>query len=52
MMVTAVSNPDGSVAVVVFNPTGQEKNFAIELSGQSAQLSISKQAIQTIVIKP
>jgi len=52
MMVTAARNPDGSVAVVVFNPTEQEKILAIELSGQSAQLSISKQAIQTIVVKP
>lgn len=52
MMVTAAKNPDGSVAVVVFNPTEREKSLAIELSGQSAQLSVSRQAIQTIVIKP
>lgn len=52
IMVTAARNPDGSVAVVVFNPTEQEKNLAIELGGQAAPLSISKQAIQTIVIKP
>jgi glucosylceramidase len=52
IMVTAARNPDGSVAIVVFNPTEQEKNLAIELDGQAAPLSISKQAIQTIVIKP
>lgn len=50
LMVTAAQNPDGSIAVVVFNPTEQEKPLLITLGEQSAQATISKQAIQTIVI--
>jgi len=52
LLVTAAKNPDGSIAVVVFNPTEQAKDLSIALGNQSAPLSIGKQAIQTIVIKP
>ncbi|MEQ8702926.1 MAG: glycoside hydrolase family 30 protein [Phaeodactylibacter sp.] len=50
LQVTAARNPDGSIAVVLFNPTEQEKPFSITLGGQTAQATISKQAIQTIMI--
>jgi glucosylceramidase len=50
IMVTAVQNPDGSIAVIVFNPTETEKSFSIALHGQNVKASISPKAIQTIVI--
>jgi glucosylceramidase len=50
LMVTAAENPDGSIAVVVFNPSEAEKQLALTLGEKTAQVSISKQAIQTIVI--
>ncbi len=51
LMVTAAQNPDGSVAVVVFNPTEQEKAFTVAMGEKAASVTISKQAIQTIMIK-
>lgn len=49
LMVTAAQNPDGSVAVVVFNPTGSGKAFNILLQGQRANAVIKPKAIQTIL---
>jgi glucosylceramidase len=51
LMVTAAQNPDGSVAVVVFNPTETEKSFNISLKNRNVKATISAKAIQTIVIK-
>lgn len=51
LMVTAAQNPDGSVAVIVFNPTETEKSFSIALQNQNIKATISAKAIQTIVIK-
>lgn len=50
LMTTAAQNPDGTIAVVVFNPTEDEKQVVISLGAQSAQLKISNKAIQTILI--
>ena len=50
LMVTAAKNPDGSIAVVVFNEGETAKNFDLTLGDQTKQLSISAQAIQTITI--
>ncbi len=50
IMVTAAQNPDGSIAVVVFNPTEKEKQMTISLGEKSTQLKISDKAIQTILI--
>jgi glucosylceramidase len=49
-MVTAAQNPDGSIAVVVFNPAENEKSFALSLGEKAAPLKISGKAIQTILI--
>jgi glucosylceramidase len=49
-MVTAVQNPDGSIAVVVFNPTENEKPVTLFLEEKSTPLKISAKAIQTILI--
>ena len=51
LMTTAAQNPDGSIAVVVFNPTEQEKTFSLTLGQQTTNLQISGRALQTILIK-
>jgi len=50
LMLTAAKNPDGSVAIVVLNQGLEAKQFSLEMEGKMQQLSISAQAIQTIVI--
>ncbi len=50
MQVTAAKNPDGSIAVVVFNPEKEKKSFSLQLNGQQKEITINPQAIQTIVI--
>lgn len=50
LLVTACENPDGSIAVVAFNPTEQAKYFSLLLNGNSKNLSINSKAIQTIII--
>ena len=49
-MVTAAQNPDGSVAVVVFNEGVEHKSFELKTLESTKQISISPQAIQTILI--
>ncbi len=51
LMVTAAQNPDGSIALVVFNPGEKEKAFNISIHKQTVNAVISAKAIQTIVIK-
>ncbi len=48
--ITAAQNPDGSIAVIVFNESLEEKNFLLELGENSTSVTINAQAIQTIVI--
>jgi len=52
LMSTAVKNPDGTTAVVIFNPTEQE--FAVEINQKNIKknISIPAKALQTILIKP
>ena len=50
LMVTAAQNPDGSVAVVVFNEGMEQKSFELKTLESTKQISISPQAIQTILI--
>jgi glucosylceramidase len=52
LMSTAVQNPDGSIAVAIFNPTANKQTISIELNHQKTMISIDKEALQTIVIKP
>jgi hypothetical protein len=49
--VTAVKNPDGSIAVAVFNPTNETYAIELKLKNQTKTLSISPKALQTIIIK-
>ncbi|MCH3882016.1 MULTISPECIES: glycoside hydrolase family 30 protein [Tenacibaculum] len=50
LMVTAVKNPDNSIAVVVFNEGLNEKHFSLYLGDKNKQMSINPQAIQTIIL--
>ena len=52
LMSTAVKNPDGSIAVVIFNPTEQEFGIEINQNNLKKNISIPAKALQTIVIKP
>ena len=49
LMATASKNPDGSIAIVVFNEGHSEKYFNLNLFAQTHSLSISPQALQTII---
>jgi glucosylceramidase len=51
LMVTAAQNPDGSVAVVIFNPTENEKQITLSLNGKTTHIKISAKALQTVIIK-
>ncbi len=46
----AVKNPDGGIAVVVFNEGKTAKSFDLKLGAISKNISISPQAIQTITL--
>jgi glucosylceramidase len=48
LMVTAAKNPDGSIAVVVFNEGKTLKTFKLSLGESSKLITIQPQAIQTI----
>jgi glucosylceramidase len=50
LMVTAAKNPDGSIAVVILNQSESAKDIKLSLGEKSAPVTISAQAIQTIVI--
>jgi len=50
LMVTAAKNPDGSIAVVVFNQDSKNKNFNLSVGDTGINLQISGQAIQTIIV--
>jgi glucosylceramidase len=51
LQATAAQNPDGTIAIVVFNEDNRAKTFTIELSGSSKSISIEPQAIQTLIIQ-
>ena len=51
LMATAVKNLDGSFAVVIFNPTDKVQSLKIKLNGQSKNISIDANGLQTVVLK-
>lgn len=51
LMVTAAKNIDGSMAVIVFNPTENSKSISLKLKDKNVAFEISAKAIQTILIK-
>ncbi len=52
LKVTAVKNPDASIALVIFNPTEKGQSLEINLNNQKIKISIQAKALQTVVIKP
>jgi glucosylceramidase len=50
LMVTAAENPDGSIAVIVFNEGSNARTFKLSLLQRETIVSISAQAIQTIIV--
>ncbi len=48
--VAAAENPDGSVAVVLFNPDSKSRNIKLHIRGKKVDLSIKKKALQTVII--
>ncbi len=51
LMATAVKNPDGTIAVVVFNPTSEKHSLEIKLNNKTEIISIDAKALQTVIIK-
>jgi glucosylceramidase len=51
LLATAVQNPDGSIAVVIFNPTEIEQSIEINTFNDKKNISISAKALQTVVLK-
>jgi glucosylceramidase len=50
LMATAAKNPDGSIAVVIFNEDKKAKYLNLALGDRNVNISIKGQAIQTIII--
>ena len=51
LQTTAVQNPDGSIAVVVFNEGIEAKHFTLNLNGVKQTIDIGGQTIQTVIIQ-
>ena len=51
LVATAVLNPNGSTTMVVFNPTEKSQTLEIQYNKQIQIISISPNALQTVVIK-
>ena len=50
IMATACKNPDGSIAVVIFNQDEEKKDLSISLGERNTTIQIDAKAIQTIII--
>lgn len=50
LMATAAENPDGSIAVVLFNESKTPKSISLSIKEKTVEISIDAQAIQTIEI--
>ncbi|MFB9056806.1 glycoside hydrolase family 30 beta sandwich domain-containing protein [Mariniflexile ostreae] len=50
LMVSAVKNPDGSIAVVAFNEGEVPKSLSIAIHNKTIKMSIPEKALQTIII--
>ena len=50
LQITAAQNPDGSIAVIVFNEGEKEQDFKLLLNEKSTDIHINAQALQTIMI--
>jgi glucosylceramidase len=52
LMVTAAQNRDGSVVLVIFNPSDQQKNMAVQAGSGTKSIAISAKALQTVIFNP
>jgi glucosylceramidase len=50
LLVTAAQNVDGSIAVIILNQSQKAKSFTLSLQDAETTVSISPEAIQTIII--
>jgi glucosylceramidase len=50
LLTTAVKNPDGTIALVLFNPTENSRNIEIKINNITKLISINAKALQTVVI--
>ncbi|MCL7754466.1 glycoside hydrolase family 30 protein [Polaribacter sp. Z022] len=50
LQVTAAKNPDGSIAIIVFNEGKTKKSFKLQLESKETLINIDAQALQTVVI--
>lgn len=50
LKITAAKNKDGSIAIILFNPTKSSKNYTISIQGQKVQGAIQAEAIQTLMV--
>lgn len=50
LKVTAVQNPDKSIALIIFNPTEVKHTLEIQINNQNTVISIDAKALQTVVI--
>ncbi|WP_432670223.1 glycoside hydrolase family 30 protein [Flavobacterium sp. SM2513] len=48
---TAVQNPDGTIAVAIFNPTEISYSVEIKLNNKKSIMTVPAKALQTVVIK-
>ncbi|WP_035655458.1 glycoside hydrolase family 30 protein [Flavobacterium filum] len=51
VMTTAVKNPDGTIAVAIFNPSDKKYAVEIKLNEKLTTITIPAKALQTVVIK-
>jgi glucosylceramidase len=51
VVTTAVKNPDGTIAVAIFNPTESKQTIELQLNQQNSVISIDAKALQTLIIK-
>ncbi|NAY92407.1 glycosyl hydrolase family 30 [Muricauda sp. JGD-17] len=52
LMVTAAKNPDGSIAIVVFNEGSTSKQVNFQIAENTTTVPINGQAIQTVMVEP
>jgi glucosylceramidase len=50
-MCTAAKNPDGSLAVVLFNPGEKDREINLKIKEKAVAIRISSKAIQTIIVR-
>ncbi len=52
LLVVAAENPDGTLAVVVFNQSEAPLDYRLDLAGYGRAVSIGAQGMQTLVLQP